>query len=61
MKKIYFWAPYNSKIGTINSVINSIRSIKKYASKDIKPYLLDTTSEWKNYINEYDIIFLRFT
>ncbi len=59
MKKIYFWAPYNSKIGTINSVINSIRSIKKYSSKDIKPYLLDTTSEWKNYINEYDIIFLR--
>ena len=47
MKKIFFWAPFNSNIGTIKSVINSVKSIKKYSGKKIKPVLIDATNEWK--------------
>ena len=36
MKKIYFWSPFNSKIGTVNSVINSI---KFYGNCDYSNYL----------------------
>ncbi len=59
MKKIFFWAPYNSKIGTVNSVINSLKSIKKYSKNLYKPYLIDTTGEWKAYEEKFDIIYLR--
>ena len=38
MKKIFFWAPYNSNIGTIKSVVNSIKSIKKYSKENLSQY-----------------------
>tara|TARA_Y100001970_G_scaffold182041_1_gene221545 strand:- start:15522 stop:16661 length:1140 start_codon:yes stop_codon:yes gene_type:complete len=58
-KKIYFWSPYNSKIGTVNSVLNSARSIKKYSKNILKPYLIDTTGEWGQFNKELNIIYLR--
>ena len=59
MKKIFFWAPFNSNIGTIKSVINSVKSIKKYSGKKIKPVLIDATNEWKSYNGACEIIYLR--
>ena len=59
MKKIFYWAPYNSKIGTINSVINSIKSLNKYSLEKYKPILLDATFEWSKYKSIYDVLFLR--
>ena len=59
MKKIYFWSPYNSKKGTVNSVINSVKSIKKFSKKKYLPVLIDTTFEWSEHENEYDLIYLR--
>ncbi len=59
MKKIYFWAPYNSKIGTVNSVVNSLKSIKNYSKNLYKPYLIDVTGEWKEYEDKFDVIYLR--
>ena len=59
MKKIYFWSPFNSKIGTVNSVINSIKSIKKFSKESYKPFLLDSTNEWKNYEDIFNLIYLR--
>tara|TARA_Y100000294_G_scaffold170799_1_gene183487 strand:+ start:440 stop:1570 length:1131 start_codon:yes stop_codon:yes gene_type:complete len=59
MKKIYFWSPFNSKIGTINSVINSIKSINKFSNENYKSYLIDSTSEWKNYDKIFNLIYLR--
>ena len=58
-KKIYFWSPYNSKVGTVNSVLNSARSIKKYSKNILNPYLIDTTGEWGQFNKEMNIIFLR--
>ena len=59
MKTIYFWAPYNSKIGTINSVINSVISIEKYSKKKFTSYLIDSTDEWINYSDKFNVIKLR--
>ena len=59
MKKIYFWSPYNSKIGTINSVLNTVLSIKKFSKDKLKPYLIDSTNEWKKYQNITDVLYLR--
>lgn len=59
MKKIYFWSPFNSKIGTVNSVVNSIKSIKKFSNESYKPFLLDSTNEWKNYEDVFNLIYLR--
>ncbi len=59
MKKIFFWAPYNSNIGTIRSVINSIKSIKQYSDKELDPVLIDATNEWQSYNDICQIIHLR--
>ncbi len=59
MKKIYFWSPFNSKIGTVNSVINSVKSIEKFSNENYKPFLLDSTNEWKKYENIFNLIYLR--
>ena len=59
MKKIFFWSPYNSKIGTINSVLNSIKSIQMYSKGKYEPNLIDTTYEWKDFQKSINVIFLR--
>ena len=46
--KIFYWSPFLSNIATIDSVINSIKSIKKFdQKKEIFPYIIDATGEWK--------------
>ena len=59
MKSIYFWSPFNSKIGTVNSVINSIKSIKKYSNSKFRPVLLDTTYEWSTFNKICEVKYLR--
>ena len=51
MKKIFFWSPHNSKIGTINSVLNSIKCIKKFYKESYVPYLINSTYEWEDQTN----------
>ena len=46
--KIFYWSPFLSDIATIDSVVNSIKSIKKFdRNKKISPYIIDATGEWK--------------
>ena len=56
MKKIFFWSPYNSNIGTINSVINSIESIDKFSRKNYDPYLINSIGEWNKFSDKYKLI-----
>ena len=47
--KIFYWSPFLSKIATINAVIRSIQSIKKYdKSKRFDPYIIDSVGEWSS-------------
>ena len=59
MKKIFFWSPHNSKIGTINSVLNSIKCIKKFYKESYVPYLINSTYEWEDQTNINNLINIR--
>jgi len=48
MIKIYYWAPFLSKIATVASVTRSIESIKRYYKKDIDIELIDSVGEWES-------------
>ena len=45
--KIFYWSPFLSNIATVDSVINSIKSIKYYDyEKKINPIIIDSVGEW---------------
>lgn len=58
-KKIFFWAPHNSKVGTVNSVINSAKSVNRYSKNLYDTFLIDTTGEWSIYEKSFNVIYLR--
>ena len=47
-KKIIYWSPHLTHIGTINSVINSAKSLVKFSDKKYKVFLLNLFGEWSN-------------
>ena len=47
-KKIIYWSPHLTHIGTINSVINSAKSLVKFSNKKYKVCLLNLFGEWSN-------------
>lgn len=51
MKKIFYWSPYLTNVATIEAVINSIKSVKKY-SKSFNPILINVCGEFDNYKND---------
>ena len=46
--KIYYWAPFLSKIATISAVIKSIKSIQIYSKKKIDISIIDSVGEWND-------------
>lgn len=51
MKKIFYWSPYLTNVATIEAVLNSIKSVKKY-SKSFNPILINVCGEFDNYKND---------
>ena len=51
MKSVYYWSPYLTNVATIEAVINSIKSVKKY-SKSFNPILINVCGEFDNYKND---------
>ncbi len=50
MKKIFYWAPFISKVATIKAVMNSAHSINKYSDKNLyKASIIDAVHEWADY------------
>ena len=47
MKKIFYWSPYLSNVATINNVINSSISLKKY-SENYDVSIIEVIGEWSN-------------
>ena len=46
--KLFYWSPFLSNIATIDAVINSINSLKRYGEKNkYKTYLIDASGEWQ--------------
>ena len=47
-KKIYYWSPCLTKVGTIKSTLNSAISLSKY-SKNYEVKILNVFGEWTEY------------
>ena len=47
--KIFYWAPWIGKVGTIKAVINSADILEKYSKNSIKTKIIDAVGEWKMY------------
>ena len=46
--KLFYWSPFLSNIATIDSVTNSINSLKKYGKDGkYKTFIIDSTGEWQ--------------
>ena len=50
--KIFYWSPFFSNIATVKAVINSAKSLIKYAKKNEKydVNIINAIGEWDNYI-----------
>jgi glycosyltransferase involved in cell wall biosynthesis len=57
-KKIFFWSPLLSNVGTANAVIGMASSLSKYSNN--KVYVLDILGEFKNFRNHNRLHFLSF-
>ena len=49
-KRIYYWSPCLTEVGTVKSTLNSAISLAKY-SKNYEVILLNVFGEWNNYEN----------
>ena len=47
MIKVVYWCPFIEKVATVNSVINSAISLKKFSKEKYKPQILNVVGEWK--------------
>jgi len=48
-KKVFYWSPCLSNIGTINSTINSANGLNKYFNEKYDIFLLNCCGEWNEY------------
>ena len=53
MKKIYYWSPCLSKVGTIESTINSAISLNKYGKTKYKVTIINSCGEWDLYKEKF--------
>ena len=61
MIKVFYWAPFISKIATPIAVINSAISLKKYSKGTIEPTIISLFNEWSDYqknYQSYKLVFL---
>ena len=58
--KLFYWSPFLSNIATIDAVVNSVNSIKKYdKNKKYQTFIIDSVGEWKekkNKLNDINVI-----
>ena len=47
--KIFYWAPWIGRVGTIKAVINSADILEKYSKNTIQTKIIDAVGEWKIY------------
>ena len=54
--KIFYWAPWLGKVGSVKSVMNSANILEKYSKNHIKTRIIDAVGEWKEFYNDYRYI-----
>ena len=61
--QIYYWCPFLSKVATVDAVLNSALSVKKYSKNKINPHIINAVGEWnqfQNLIREKNIGLINF-
>ena len=48
MKKIYYWSPCLTKVGTYKSTINSAISLAKYSKNNYQIKIINACGEWND-------------
>lgn len=51
---IYYWCPFLSKVATIQAVLNSADSLKKYSKNKISPHIINAVGEWYQFEHEIE-------
>ena len=57
-KKIIYWSPHLTNIGTINSILNYAKSIKLFSKDKFDVEILELFGEWSNhkeFLNLFEI------
>ena len=58
--KLFYWSPFLSNIATVDAVVNSVNSIKKYDKKKrYQSFIIDSVGEWeekKNKLSDINVI-----
>jgi len=48
MIKVAYWCPFISEVATVNSVLNSAISLKKFSNNKYRPIILNVFGEWNS-------------
>ena len=62
-KKIYYWSPFISKVATVDAVINSAISLKKYNKNIYNVSIINVFGEFNEYkkkLEENDVNLINF-
>ena len=51
---IYYWCPFLSKVATVQAVLNSAISLKKYSKNQISPHIINAVGEWYQFEHEIE-------
>ncbi len=51
--KLFYWSPFLSSIATVDAVINSINSLRKYDKNNkYKSFIIDSSGEWQEKLDK---------
>ena len=51
--KLFYWSPFLSNIATVDAVINSINSLRKYDKNNkYKTFIIDSSGEWQEKLDK---------
>ncbi len=53
-KKILYWSPFLSNVGTVKSTLNSATALSKYSKADLDVGLINVCGEWDKFKDEID-------
>ena len=48
MKKVFYWSPCLTKVGTYKATINSALSLSKYSGSDFSINIINSCGEWNS-------------
>ncbi|MDC2996126.1 hypothetical protein OAZ85_01420, partial [Candidatus Pelagibacter sp.] len=51
-KKILYWSPFLSNVGTVKSTLNSATALTKFSKDSIDVSLINVCGEWDSYEDE---------